>query len=304
MPEWFADAGVRLSSGSLRRRFMHEVVTQYDVMPSRHRQAYERMEARVSPRDVGRLVHDGDLTRLGIDAAEVYLRTAQEEGWKITGTPAIVIVVDELIRPGSVRVRPLASHEAFQKLCARARNAGPTAPPPAPRRTGSEAGSKQAPRPGVLPRPDGGAGGEAGRDVLVDEATAARMRAARSTLPLPAPDASDGVPPTLPQRLDLTLRDRRSGGVHRVTKTAVTLGRSADCDLVFDSDHVSRRHAEIYRQEDAWWIRDTDSRNGTLLDDTVVKDAVVKGAGPHVLRSGATIWLGGKDGVRLEVGDV
>jgi pSer/pThr/pTyr-binding forkhead associated (FHA) protein len=46
-----------------------------------------------------------------------------------------------------------------------------------------------------------------------------------------------------------------------------TVGRGADCDVVLDDDSVSRRHAELSRdQRGLYRLRDLDSSNGTFLD--------------------------------------
>jgi sigma-B regulation protein RsbU (phosphoserine phosphatase) len=55
-------------------------------------------------------------------------------------------------------------------------------------------------------------------------------------------------------------------------KHEVTLiGRSPECQIVLNSNGVSRRHAEIRRSGDAFSIADLYSRNKTLLNNTEVK---------------------------------
>ena len=48
------------------------------------------------------------------------------------------------------------------------------------------------------------------------------------------------------------------------------VGRSPDCTINLtnlpDNDVVSRRHANILRQDDEYWLRDEGSTNGTLVD--------------------------------------
>ena len=44
------------------------------------------------------------------------------------------------------------------------------------------------------------------------------------------------------------------------TKLEWLLGRSMVCDVVFDSPHLSRKHAEISREPDGWSIQDLHSR--------------------------------------------
>lgn len=44
------------------------------------------------------------------------------------------------------------------------------------------------------------------------------------------------------------------------------VGRGTDCDIILVDPLCSRVHAELLREDDAWWIRDAGSRNGTYLN--------------------------------------
>lgn len=46
----------------------------------------------------------------------------------------------------------------------------------------------------------------------------------------------------------------------------VTIGRATDCDCVISEPTVSRRHAELRRDEERWLLRDLGSRNGTRVN--------------------------------------
>ena len=48
----------------------------------------------------------------------------------------------------------------------------------------------------------------------------------------------------------------------RARRRAVVVGRSSTCDIVVDDPNVSRRHAEIRREDGAYWIVDLGSTNG------------------------------------------
>ena len=56
----------------------------------------------------------------------------------------------------------------------------------------------------------------------------------------------------------------------RITETPiegqVILGRSVHCTVRLDDERISRRHAEVSRQGDAFFVRDLGSRNGTRLN--------------------------------------
>src|SRR5258708_32895832 len=45
----------------------------------------------------------------------------------------------------------------------------------------------------------------------------------------------------------------------------LTIGRSADCDLILQSKDVSSRHAQLILRHKIWWLQDLGSTNGTLF---------------------------------------
>lgn len=51
-----------------------------------------------------------------------------------------------------------------------------------------------------------------------------------------------------------------------VFNEAFNIGRDESCSLQIKDHSVSRIHAEVYRKDDCWWIRDLNSSNGTLVD--------------------------------------
>jgi ABC-type multidrug transport system ATPase subunit len=77
----------------------------------------------------------------------------------------------------------------------------------------------------------------------------------------------------------------------------LVVGRDPSCQVVVRDRSVSRRHAEISRVDDAWVVRDLDSRNGIHLDGrrtgtiTVSDGSEIRIGSPHdgpVLRFGVT----------------
>ncbi|HEY6779711.1 MAG TPA: FHA domain-containing protein, partial [Thermoleophilaceae bacterium] len=67
----------------------------------------------------------------------------------------------------------------------------------------------------------------------------------------------------------------------------VVLGRSRDCDVVVADPNVSRRHAELHRDEQGWSLVDLGSTNGIKLNGRRVDHAP--------LRDGDRITLGVTD---------
>ena len=55
--------------------------------------------------------------------------------------------------------------------------------------------------------------------------------------------------------------------------------------LSAEGEHLSRRHAEAYDQEGAWFIRDCGSRNGTLVGGRAIQ-------GPSQFQPGVQVVLG------------
>ena len=56
----------------------------------------------------------------------------------------------------------------------------------------------------------------------------------------------------------------------------VTIGRLPDCDIMLADTNVSRRHAEVRRQDDAIVIIDLGSTNGTKVNGAGVKERVLE----------------------------
>lgn len=54
--------------------------------------------------------------------------------------------------------------------------------------------------------------------------------------------------------------------------TSVIIGRAAEADLSVPSNRVSRRHSEIFWQDERPWIKDLGSQNGTLVNGKRVQE--------------------------------
>ncbi|MEQ9408804.1 MAG: sigma 54-interacting transcriptional regulator [Fuerstiella sp.] len=65
----------------------------------------------------------------------------------------------------------------------------------------------------------------------------------------------------------------------------VTIGRSTTNKLVVQDDACSRNHCEVFYAGENWWLRDLDSRNGTLVGGVEVQ-------GDMALKSGDVVTIG------------
>jgi adenylate cyclase len=68
------------------------------------------------------------------------------------------------------------------------------------------------------------------------------------------------------QGFELAFRIAESPVVRRFDQPRVLLGRSIVCDVVFDSPHLSRKHAEIVREGGHWIVRDLRSHHGVAVN--------------------------------------
>ncbi|MFW5856829.1 MAG: FHA domain-containing protein, partial [Planctomycetota bacterium] len=65
----------------------------------------------------------------------------------------------------------------------------------------------------------------------------------------------------------------------------LVLGRDRRCDIPLDDDGVSRRHAAVYREDDALMVEDLGSTNGTYVNSLCIE-------APHALAHGDRLAVG------------
>ena len=92
---------------------------------------------------------------------------------------------------------------------------------------------------------------------------------------------------------------RRGSQVGRVfdldTQRPLHVGRGSTCEVSVTDPLASRFHAAVFFQDGQWQIRDTSSRNGTLVDGVKIEEAA--------LNYGSTISIGGTDFELVTAGD-
>ncbi len=94
----------------------------------------------------------------------------------------------------------------------------------------------------------------------------------------------------------------RKGDFQTFEQTTVSIGRSGDCDLVFVNEKsTSIHHAVLRQREDSIELIDTQSTNGTFLNDARIERAVLKDG--DVVRFGVlgpTVKIGLSTGHELQ----
>jgi hypothetical protein len=71
----------------------------------------------------------------------------------------------------------------------------------------------------------------------------------------------------------------------------LTVGRSPSCDCVLPEECVSRRHAELRRDEGRWFLRDLGSSNGTRVNGVRVSEEIEVRPGDRLSLGGAAYRL-------------
>jgi hypothetical protein len=101
--------------------------------------------------------------------------------------------------------------------------------------------------------------------------------------PPPAPEPVREPEPEPQERALLKLEGREVP----VVTDRVVIGRSRECDVRLSDANASRRHAEVRRENDDYWIVDLGSTNGTELNGRRIERAK--------LSDGDTVTLGSTD---------
>jgi pSer/pThr/pTyr-binding forkhead associated (FHA) protein len=84
------------------------------------------------------------------------------------------------------------------------------------------------------------------------------------------------VPATRPGVVRAALVDAEDGTVYEIAMGEFTLGRSSACNLVANENAVSKVHARIERAADQVVLEDLSSSNGTFVNGTRVRTAVLR----------------------------
>jgi len=111
--------------------------------------------------------------------------------------------------------------------------------------------------------------------------------------PVPEPE-----PEPEPEVVSLTI----GGRTHAVTSSKVVIGRSRDCDLRIADLNASRRHAELQKDGDGYWIVDLGSMNGTLVNGHRVERERLDD-GDRITLGSTEIVFGRKSAVRQPPSD-
>ena len=100
----------------------------------------------------------------------------------------------------------------------------------------------------------------------------------------PSPTAVDHAPGD--ESVVITIGGER----HQIAKSVVVLGRSQDCDIQLADPNVSRRHAELRREDGAYRIVDLGSTNGIEVNGRRLRQATLEDGDTIVLGSTEVVF--------------
>ncbi len=126
---------------------------------------------------------------------------------------------------------------------------------------------------------------QAKKSARLAQASRAADEHTADTAPLP------GVNPALPTEGNasgwlIVTGGPGAGSRYELTQAACTIGRGTACDLIIQDSSISRRHAQVIRQEDGFfYAQDLGSQNGTALNGKRL-------TAPLRLADGDTLTLG------------
>ena len=89
-----------------------------------------------------------------------------------------------------------------------------------------------------------------------------------------------------------------------LSETDLSIGRDSDCDIVVADSTVSRKHAIITKRDSDWIIEDM-SKNGTYVNDKVVRGSIKLNDGDFVsiATSVQIVFVGSDATVPLDIND-
>ena len=76
--------------------------------------------------------------------------------------------------------------------------------------------------------------------------------------------------------LGLSYSDGGSEKVIELIDPCITIGRSIECDVVIDSVDISRRHAQLRREGEGYWLVDLGSSNGSKVNHAKVSSTMLQ----------------------------
>ena len=79
--------------------------------------------------------------------------------------------------------------------------------------------------------------------------------------------------------------------------TRMLVGRAPNCDCVLPEECVSRKHVQLWRDGERWFLRDLGSRNGTRVNGMRVIETTEVRVGDRLSLGGATYRLHTRRGV-------
>ena len=98
----------------------------------------------------------------------------------------------------------------------------------------------------------------------------------------------------------IMLQDQGSGTSFPVLYWENSIGRSRSCDITLPDATMSRDHAVLLRRDEGWFICDTGSKSGVLVNGKKIQDRQLVNVGDSVTMGSTTLTLWNADQKPLE----
>jgi pSer/pThr/pTyr-binding forkhead associated (FHA) protein len=113
----------------------------------------------------------------------------------------------------------------------------------------------------------------------------ARRAPAPVSAPTAPPRAAKRQPRSSAPRSLVVTQGPLTGTSLPLRESGTVIGRNPECALVLDDDFASGRHARIFHRDEAWFVEDLGSTNGTFLGSQRL-------TGPVRVEAGSTLRIG------------
>jgi pSer/pThr/pTyr-binding forkhead associated (FHA) protein len=113
----------------------------------------------------------------------------------------------------------------------------------------------------------------------------ARRTPAAVSAPTAAPRTAKRQPRSSAPRSLVVTQGPLTGTALPLRESGTVIGRNPECALVLDDDFASGRHARIFHRDEAWFVEDLGSTNGTFLGSQRL-------TGPVRVEAGSTLRIG------------
>ncbi len=88
--------------------------------------------------------------------------------------------------------------------------------------------------------------------------------------------------------------------LYSLDRIVTTVGRSLECEIVVQDEHISRKHAQIRFENDSYVLYDLDSTGGTFLNNKKVTRSVLHVGNIITLTNVPMVFVGEQHNLKVQ----